>query len=216
MSIPGHVYFRVWKIKETWTFLYLEWNRAYTDSVPDISWYKQLLHVLLSSFSKVIQPTEWQMRENRTESPYYTNNGCIMKLIWPVGWAKTLLNVNFPKWITQSLCLLLFSHCCTLFISSEKFSLYKVIKVCYIFIALCSFQNAFTFLISCDLGKNFARLCFILILYQSGKGSSKRANNKINLCMTQTLENVELCFFFPPFQAPLQLNCTSWWVKIAF
>lgn len=67
----------------------------------------------------------------------------------------------------------------------------------YIFIALCSFQSAFTFLISCDLGKNLARLYFILTLYQSGKGSSKKANNKINLCMTQTLENVELRFFSP-------------------
>lgn len=214
MSIPGHVYFRVWKIKETSTFLYLEWNRAYTDSIPDISWYKQLLHVLLSSFSKVVQPTEWQVRENRTESPYYTNNGCIMKLIWPVGWAKTLLNVNFPKWITQPLCLLLFSHCYTLFISSEKFSLYKVISMLY-FYSTVQFSKCFHIPYFMWSWQNFARLYFILILYQSGKGSSKRENYKINLCMTQTLENVELCSF-SPFQVPLQLNCTSWWVKISF
>lgn len=104
---------------ETLTLLYLERNRAYTDSIPDMSSSKQIPHVLLSSFSKVVQPTEWQVKENRTETPCYTDNDCIMKLIWPVAWAKTLLNVDFPKWITQPLWLLLFSHCYTLLFSSE-------------------------------------------------------------------------------------------------
>lgn len=77
--------------------------------------------------------------------------------------------------------------------------------MCYIFIALCSFQSAFTFLISCDLGKNLARLYIILTLYQSGEGSSKKGKQQ-NKSLYDPGTRKRRITFFPPIPSMLTVK----------